>query len=81
MAVTILALLFLVGIGAIAAVGYALVIRKQAPEGEPDLEKCSICRQKFGKEQMVLRQIGDTKLAYYCRDCILGLYSDLGMKN
>ncbi len=81
MAVTVLALLFLLAVGAIAAVGYKFVIRRNVPAGEEEREKCSLCRQSFTKSEMVLRQVGDTKLLYFCRSCIMGLYSELGLKN
>jgi hypothetical protein len=81
MVVTILAAAFLVLIGFIAFVGYRSIISKQASEIAPDTERCSICRERFDKHALVERQIGDYRLLYFCRTCILGLYGDLGIKN
>ena len=82
MTITILALAFLILIGFIAYIGYKTVI-KQGPKIPEELstEKCSICRDRFAKELLVERQIGDYRLLYFCRNCIMGLYADLGMKN
>lgn len=81
MAVTVLALLFLAGIGAVAVVGYRLMFRRNVLHDTEQLEKCSICRQKFERDELVLRQVGDTRLLFFCRNCIVGLYSELGIRN
>ncbi len=81
MAVTVLAVLFLAIMVVIAVVGYKTVIRQRSVPQDADLEKCAICRQSFDKEKLILRQIGDYKLLYFCSDCILKLYADLGIKN
>ena len=81
MAITILACLFLFGIVTIALVGYKFIItQKNLPE-ERNLEKCTVCRKKFDKSLLVERQIGDYKLLFFCRECVLKLYADLGLKN
>ncbi len=82
MTVSILAVTFLILIGFVAYVGYKTIIR-QGPKSPEELntEKCSVCRERFSKDQLVERQIGDYKLLYFCRNCILGLYGDLGIKN
>jgi hypothetical protein len=81
MVVSILAVGFLVLIGFIAIVGYKTIIRGGPRQAELNMEKCSVCRQSFDKNQLLLRQIGDYKLLYFCRDCVLKLYADLGLKN
>jgi len=81
MPVTILAVVFLLVLVIVAIAGTRL-LRKQpgAPE-DANREKCSICREKFDKGELVLREIGDYKLLYFCRNCILKLYTDLELKN
>ncbi len=81
MAVTILAALFLAIMVTIVAFGYKMVIRQHSNPQNVNLEQCSVCRKAFEKDRLVLRQIGDYKLLYFCRDCIIKLYSDLGLKN
>ncbi|MBI4547481.1 MAG: hypothetical protein HY707_05855 [Ignavibacteriae bacterium] len=81
MIVTILAIVFLLLIVVAAFVGYKTVMQRGTSPEEMNLEKCSICREKFEKSQLILRQIGDYKLLYFCRKCVLSLYGDLGIKN
>ena len=81
MIVSILAVAFLIIMGFIAFLGYSAIIKRGKIEAEMNTEKCSICRNKFDKDLLLLRQIGDYKLLYFCRDCIHKLYADLGLKN
>lgn len=78
MIVTVLAVSFLCLIGFVAYIGYKTVIRKASPTKEElATEKCSICRERLAKELLVEREIGDYKLLYFCRKCVLGLAADL----
>jgi hypothetical protein len=82
MAVTVLALAFLVLVVFIAVVGYKAFVRKSGDlTDDPNTERCSICRQRFNKQELIERQVGDYRLLYFCRNCVMGLYTDLGMKN
>ena len=81
MAVTILAVLFLVFIAVIALVRYRIIGRPASSSGVVDTEKCSICREPHPKHDLIERQIGDYKLLYFCRQCVIRLYEDLGLKN
>ena len=81
MVVTILALVFLVLIGFVVFVGYKTVMRRGPSEVNPNSERCSICRERFDKQLLTERQIGDYKLLYFCRNCILSLYHDIGANN
>ena len=81
MVITVLAVAFLLFIGFITYIGFRTIIRKQpGQDGEPK-EKCAVCRRSFAKDSLLLRQIGDYKLLYFCRECVLQLYADLGLKN
>ncbi len=81
MTVTILAVAFLILISFIAIIGYKTIIKGGPSRDEIHLEKCSVCGNKFERNQLLLRQIGDYKLLYFCRECVLRLYADLGLKN
>ena len=81
MAITVLAILFLVVVVVIAIGGSRLLGKQSVKPEDVNREKCSICRKKFDKGELVVREIGDYKLLYFCRDCIVKLYADLGMKN
>ncbi len=76
MAVTILALLFLVLMTAIAFFG-----RGKQPQAGVNMQKCSLCLRPFEQRLLVERQVGDYRHLHFCRECILGLASDLGLKN
>ena len=81
MIITVLAIAFLVLVGFITFVGYKAVIQRTQSSSELNVEKCSLCREKFDTKDLVMRQVGDYKLLYFCRECILKLYGDLGLKN
>jgi hypothetical protein len=81
MAVTISAIVFLVGILALTAIGIRLLQKKSKEATLEHRDKCTLCRNVFDKEELVLREVGDYKLLYFCRSCILKLYSDIGLKN
>ncbi len=79
MILTGLAFVFLLLLSLLAVFGYK-VLGDKGPEAA-EKTRCSVCRQPFGKEELLVRQVGDHKLMYFCRGCVLGLWSDLGMKN
>ena len=81
MAVTILAAAFLVVLGALAVAGFRMFRSEAARKSPGDGEKCSICGRRFEKSLLLERQIGDYRLLRFCRECVLNLYSDFGLKN
>ena len=81
MAISVLAVAFLIIIGFITLLGYKTIIKGGRSQAEIGMEKCTICRARFAKEQLLLRQVGDYKMLYFCKECILRLYVDLGIKN
>ena len=81
MVVTILAIAFLVIIGFVVYFGFRACIQGAPGAEEQESEKCAVCRRKFAKTDMILRQIADVKLLYFCRDCVMKLYADLGSRN
>ena len=81
MVVTILAVVFLVIMILIAWAGYKFLGRQTVKPDDIPTATCSICKNKFPTKEVVTRQIADYKLMYFCRNCILNLYTDLGLKN
>lgn len=81
MVVTILAIASILLLGFLTVLGYKAVIRGSGTPPLPDAgEKCAICRVTSPKAEMVIRQIGDYKLLYFCRKCIVGLGTEIGME-
>ena len=81
MAVTVLAVVFLVFMVVVAIGGYKLLGKRALKPEEINTEKCSICRERFEKIQLLERQIGDYRLLYFCKKCVMGLFADLVIKN
>ena len=76
MAVTILALLFLVFLLIVAFFGFRILGKGGKPAGTISLQKCSICLRPFERHLLTERQVGDYRLLYFCPDCILSLHAD-----
>ncbi len=76
MTLSILAVLFLLMLIAIIFYGYGFIMRSVKPVSQKDYEACAICKRLFEKQQLVEREIGDSRLAYFCKACILRLYED-----
>lgn len=81
MTLTVLASIFLAIVLFIAIIGFKAVIKQGRPTEELNLERCSICREKFNKSMLVERQIGDHKLLFYCPSCINSMHAELVSKN
>ncbi len=81
MIVSVLAIAFLVIVAFVAFIGYKAVILRGSKAVDQRNERCSICREQFDKNDLLLRQVGDYRLLYFCRSCIMQLYADLGLKN
>ena len=76
MTLSILAALFLLMLVAIIFYGYGFVMKSARSAGEKNTEPCTICRMQFDRQQLVEREIGDSKVIYFCKACILRLYDD-----
>ncbi|MBX2989792.1 MAG: hypothetical protein KF749_01345 [Bacteroidetes bacterium] len=81
MTLTVLASVFLLLILVVAFVGFKAVIRQGKPPEELNMERCSICREKYNTSMLIERQIGDYKLLYFCPSCIHRLHNQLLSKN
>lgn len=69
----VIAILFIGFLVGIIFYGYSLIMRRPPSNEELRSERCSICRQKFAKDDLVERPVGDYKLLYFCNRCIAGL--------
>ena len=72
----VIAILFIGFLVGIIFYGYSLIMRRPPSNEELRSERCSICRQKFPKDDLVERPIGDYKLLFFCNRCIAGLLEE-----
>jgi cobalamin biosynthesis protein CobD/CbiB len=73
MALTIGAIVFLVGMVFLVYYGYSVGVKKNVKPGEENLQRCSLCTRKFNRSELVERQVGDSKVYYFCHACIESL--------
>jgi len=76
MTLSILAVCFLLLLIGIIFYGYGFIMKSARPAAE-NMEPCTICKVRFDKQHLVEREIGDSKLIYFCEACILRLYDDV----
>jgi hypothetical protein len=81
MTLSILAVLFLAAILAVAVVGFRAIIRQGRPPEDANKEKCSICRTQYNRSQLIERQVGDYRLLHFCQSCIMSLHNEIISKN
>ncbi len=77
MTLSILAVLFLLMLVAIIFYGYGFIMRSTKPVPQNNIEPCAICKRQFERQQLVEREIGDSKLIYFCKACVVRLYDDV----
>ncbi|MCI0708368.1 MAG: hypothetical protein L0Y80_12890 [Ignavibacteriae bacterium] len=78
---TALAILFVLLLVGSIFYGFSIVMRKPPTEEELRTEKCSLCGNRFPKEELVERPVGDYKVYYFCQQCVGGLYRDMQEKD
>ncbi len=76
MTLSILAFFFLLMLIAIIFYGYGFIMRSTKPTLQNNIEPCAICKKQFERQQLVEREIGDSKLMYFCKACVIRLYDD-----
>jgi hypothetical protein len=76
MALTIGAIVFLVGLVFLVYYGYSVGVKKNVKPGEENLQRCSLCTRKFNRSELVERQGGDSKVYYFCDSCIESLFAE-----
>jgi hypothetical protein len=70
------AILFL----AFAIYGFGIVVRRPESPDESPSESCTLCRNRFPKEMLVERAVGDSRLYFFCSSCIQSLSEELTTK-
>jgi hypothetical protein len=76
MALTIGAIVFLVGLVFLVYYGYSVGVKKNVKPGEENLQRCSLCTRKFSGSELVERQVGDNRVFYFCHSCIESLSAE-----
>ena len=76
MTLSILAVCFLVMLIAIIFYGYGFIMRSAKPVHQDGIERCAICKRQFERIQLVERELGDSKLIYFCKECVTRLYEE-----
>ena len=77
MTLSILAVVFLLMLIAMIFYGYGFIMKPAKPVSEKNMEPCTLCKKKFDRQQLVEREIGDSKLIYFCTSCVMKLYDDV----
>ena len=78
---TPLAILFVLLLVGSIFYGFSIIMRKPPTEEELRTEKCSLCGNRFPKEELVERPVGDYKIYYFCQLCVSGLYEEIQVKD
>jgi uncharacterized CHY-type Zn-finger protein len=81
MALTIGAIIFLVGLIFLIYYGYSVGVRKSVKPGEENLQRCNLCTKRFNRSDLVERQVGDNKVYYFCHSCIENLSAEAQSRN
>ena len=76
MIVTILASLFLIMLVGVIFYGYGFVMKSAKNRGAEDVERCTLCKNSYPKRQLVERTVGDSRVLYFCKNCISILAED-----
>jgi hypothetical protein len=79
--VTTLAILFILLLIGTIFYGFGIIMRRPPTEEELKTEKCSLCGQRFPKEELIERQVGDYRLLFFCAQCISSLHHELQEKD
>ena len=57
--------------------GLGIVFRSPRSDQDLSMEKCSLCSKEFDKSELIEREVGDSRVYYFCGSCIRSLASDL----
>ncbi len=79
--VTVLAILFVLFLVGTIFYGFGILMRRPLSRDEIQSEKCSLCRQQFPKDELIERAVGDSRLYYFCHNCITNLHEELREKD
>jgi predicted SprT family Zn-dependent metalloprotease len=70
MALTVGAIILLLGLMFLIYYGYTVGVKRSAKSEKEDVVKCSLCTQKYARSRVVERVGGESKLYYFCEECI-----------
>ena len=74
MTISIFTVLFLALLLLIAYFGLRYVMGQGTiPAEDVDKEKCSLCRKKFFKTELIVREVADVRVFFFCKECIAQL--------
>ncbi|MEP0822083.1 MAG: hypothetical protein HRF44_04480 [Ignavibacterium sp.] len=73
---TTLAIVFVILLLGSILYGFGIIMRRPPTSNELHTERCSLCKQRFDKKALVERESGDTRVFYFCHDCINRLSAD-----
>lgn len=73
---TFLSIAFLILLVLAIFYGYGIVMRRPSGKEELETETCSLCRRRIAKDLLIERQVGDSRLFYFCAECIGGLHDE-----
>ncbi|MBM4167460.1 MAG: hypothetical protein FJ218_11165 [Ignavibacteria bacterium] len=77
MVITISAIIFIVIILIVAYFGLRYVMNQGTKSlSEVDSEKCSLCRKQFPKKELLVREVYDVKVYFFCKNCTENLYKE-----
>lgn len=74
MALTIGAIILLIGLIYLIYYGYSVAVKKTSRPGEEQFVRCTICQGRFDPSTVVEKQLGDSKLYYFCDECVEELH-------
>lgn len=57
--------------------GLGIVFRAPRSPQQLSIEKCSLCRNEFDKSELIEREVGDSRVYYFCSSCVHSLASEL----
>lgn len=77
MALTIGAIILLIGLVFLVYYGYSVGVKKSVRPGEENLRRCSLCLRKFNRSELVERLVGDNKVFYFCQSCVESLSAEV----
>lgn len=75
--VTYLAIGFVVILIAAIFYGFSIVLRSHPDRSKAQTASCFLCKKAFNLTQLAEREIGDSKVIYFCPDCVKNLYDDM----
>jgi hypothetical protein len=78
---TALAIAFLVLVVGAIVYGFGIVMRRPPTHEELTSETCLLCQRKFQKDELVERTVGDSRLFFFCGECIEKLRTDAARRD